>query len=218
MAAKKKTDWDAVEPHYRCGIKSLRQIADEFGCTSGRVAQVAKERGWPRDLSAKIKAKAEAKLSKSILSAEVIAQRVISENEIVEANATMQVNALLGHRTDIKRHRTLSIKLLAEIEAQTNEPELFAQLGELLQSPDDKGIDRLNEIYRKVIATPSRIDSMKKLAETLKTLIALEREALGITGAEEDKPNKQDIPVLEAARRIAMALAAGMAQIEHKTS
>jgi len=53
----------------------------------------------------------------------------------------------------------------------------------LMRSEDDKGVDKLNDLYRKVIATPQRIDSLKKLAETLKHLIYLEREAFDIVPA-----------------------------------
>ena len=35
----------------------------------------------------------------------------------------------------------------------------------------------MNELYRKVIDTPSRVDSTKKLSDTLKNLIGLERQA-----------------------------------------
>ena len=44
----------------------------------------------------------------------------------------------------------------------------------------DDGFDKLNELYKKVIATPSRIDSFKKLSESLKTLTGLERQAFGM--------------------------------------
>jgi hypothetical protein len=105
---------------------------------------------------------------------------IVPEREIVEANATLSANALLSHRKDITRGRSLTIKLLEEIESQTSNHELFASLGLMLAAPDEKGVDKLNELYLKVIGTPSRIDSMKKLSDTLKTLIALERQAIGL--------------------------------------
>jgi hypothetical protein len=53
----------------------------------------------------------------------------------------------------------------------------------------DTGSDaesKLLEAYRRVISTPGRIDGIKKLADSLKTLITLEREAYGL--AEETPP------------------------------
>lgn len=191
MTDKKKiADWERIEFDYRAGIMSLREIAAAHGITEGAIRKRAKRDGWERDLGAKIQAKAESLVRKEAVRSEVRSSGAYqtTEKEIVEANASMQANALLDHRKDIKRHRTLAISLLAEIEAQTVNPELFERLGEILKSPDDKGMDRFNELYRKVIATPSRIDSMKKLSDTLKTLIGLEREALGLDSAKPQTP------------------------------
>ena len=41
-------------------------------------------------------------------------------------------------------------------------------------------MDKLNEAYRKAISLPTSIDGAKKLAETLKTLIGIERQAFGL--------------------------------------
>lgn len=187
MSEKQVTDWESIEKDFRAGIKSVLQIGKEHGLSHTAINKRFKKLGVTRDLTQKIKAKADALVSAAAVSTQVSTETKIGDVEIIEANATLQANALLGHRTDIKRHRILSLKLLAEIEAQTNDPALFEQLGELLSSPDEKGVDKLNELYRKVIATPSRIDSMKKMAETLKTLVALERQALGLD--DESKPN-----------------------------
>ena len=57
---------------------------------------------------------------------------------------------------------------------------MFAELGEMLRQPDQNGNDKLNDVYQKIIGLPSRVDSVKKLAEALKTLVGLEREAYGM--------------------------------------
>ncbi|HHD7578734.1 TPA: hypothetical protein ACOVI3_002944, partial [Escherichia coli] len=57
----------------------------------------------------------------------------------------------------------------------------------IMFDPDDKGRDRLNEIYQKVISLPSRVKSMKDLSDSLKTLIGLEREAYSIENKAETK-------------------------------
>lgn len=177
------TDWEAVERDYRAGVATLRQIAETHGTTHTTVATRAKKGGWDRDLSAKIAAKADAILSKSHLSSDL--SKPATEREIVESNAQVVASALIGQQKSIRRHRTLSEKLLAELEAQCDDPEIFAQLGELMQSPDERGTDKLNELYRRVIALPSRIDVAKKAAETLRILVSLEREAYGM---DKDRP------------------------------
>lgn len=188
--AKDEIDWEIIERDFRAGIKSVLQIGKEHDISHTAINKRFKKLGVSRDLKAKIKAKAEAMVSAAAVSTEVSTETKPRDVEIIEANATLQANALLDHRKDIKRHRTLAMKLLAEIEAETDSLHLFEKLGEMLEAPDDKGVDKLNELYRKVISTPSRVDSMKKLSETLKNLIAMERQALGLDDVdpEGDKP------------------------------
>ena len=96
------------------------------------------------------------------------------------------------HRSDISRGRALTVKLLAELEAQSGDPALFAELGEMMRNADERGVDKLNDIYQRVIGLPGRIEGAKKLSETLKNLITLEREAYDIRPAAE--PGNKDNP------------------------
>jgi chaperonin cofactor prefoldin len=99
----------------------------------------------------------------------------------------MQADVVISHRKDIQRTRSLAAKLLSEVENVTDNLELFEQLGELLidTSPRENGKVDQNEYKRmealnRVLDMSGRIDSCKKLSETLKTLIGLEREAFSI--------------------------------------
>jgi len=188
MTKEKKpvVDWDAIELDYRAGIKSLRAMADEYGVSNGRIAQVAKKNQWPRDLQAKIEQKAKEKLSKAALSDELSAAKHVSEAAVVEAGATAIVSVQLGHRRDIQRGHRVVMKLLDELEFQTDNLELLEQLRELMFSPDDKGIDKRDELFRKVISLSSRSSIAKTLTDALKSTIALEREAFGIDGGKND--------------------------------
>jgi hypothetical protein len=130
-----------------------------------------------------------------------------SEAEIVEAAALAVASVRLSHRDSITRYRALTTELLAELEATSMDRELFEQLGDLMLEPDDNGLDRLNEVYRKVIALPSRIDSVRKLAESLKVLIALEREAFDMNNKTSVQP-KTNIFIAdrESVRRVLQEL------------
>lgn len=183
MAARKPIDWERVEADYCAGVKSLREIAAEHGITEGTIRARAKKNDWPRNVAAKVAAKAEKILRNDALRSELRTEKAATEREIIEASAQAIVNVKLSHRKSISRQRELVERLLQELESQTGDTDLFCQLGELMRAPDDKGVDKLNEVYRKVIATPQRIDSLKKLAETLKHLIYLEREAFDIVPA-----------------------------------
>ena len=180
MAEKKPIDWVAVEREFRAGIRSLRDIGEEFGVSHTGIKKRADEDGWVRDLGAKIRAAAEDKVSKAAVSKIVSAETKATERDIVEANATMQADAVLGQRRDVSRSRGVVQKLFAELETQLDCAEDFAKLGELMASPDDNGTDKLNELYRKVMSLPSRVDSAKKLADALRVLIELERKVLRI--------------------------------------
>jgi hypothetical protein len=192
---RKAIDWEAVEIQYRAGIRSLHDIGAEFGVSGAGILKRARKDGWTRDLSARIKAKADAKVSAALVNdtlvndaaevnGEVNAQTEIAEATVIEVEAEVQARIRLAHRKDIQRNRNLAMRMLGELEEVTDNRELYSQLGDLLQAPDDKGNDKRYEIYRKVIELPSRIDGVRKLADTLRVLVSLEREAYGIKSEE----------------------------------
>jgi hypothetical protein len=177
---KKAPDWERIEADYRAGLLSVREIAASEGISHTAINKRAKAERWERDLSKRIQAKANALVSKREVSKTVSTETAVSERVIVEANAEVIAGIRMAHRSDIQRCRRLAMSMLEELEVQTTDLELFHELGELLRSEDDKGQDRRNDIYNKVISSAGRIDSMKKLAETLKVLSAMEREAYSI--------------------------------------
>lgn len=182
MAQKEKSapDWERIEADYRAGVLSVREIAASQGISHTAIQKRAKVESWERDLGAKIKAKADRLVAKREVAKQVAAERVETDRLIVEANAEVIAQVRLNHRSDIARARKLCMSLLAEIEVETDNLELFEELGDLLRAEDDKGQDKRNDVYRRVISGASRIDSMKKLADALKVLVGLEREAYGI--------------------------------------
>lgn len=205
MAAKSKIDWGRIEPAWRAGVLSVMQIAAEYEMETGvSVTHTAINKHFkalkiPRDLKAKIKAKAEAMVSAAMVSGKVSTETIATEAEIINTNAGLAANALLSHRKDINKLRTIHEMMVFEMGALTEFKDLFEELGELMHAPDDKGVDKLNDLYRHVIALPTRIKGTKELAETLKTLIGLEREALGIT---DRTPGSDDSPVAAILRAV----------------
>ena len=173
-------DWEAVEREYRVGIRSLADIGKEFGVSAPGILKKAKKDGWERDLSAKIKAKAESKVNASLVNEPVNAETVIRERQVVEANAEMMANVIRGHHRLLTRMRGIIMSLMDRLEAELEGTELFLQLGVMMENPDEFGVDKLAETYRKVLACPVQTDTAKKLGETLKTLIELERKVFKI--------------------------------------
>lgn len=183
-------DWIAIEADYRAGVKTLRAIADMHGITHGAINKRAKQLGWDRDLAPRIAMKAEAMVSKQQVSKEVSKRRLDTETAVVEANAKLISDIILGQRQDVVKLRDLVNDLMSELAHQTGYRELYEQLGELLQAPDEKGLDRLNEVYRKVISLPSRIDGAKKLVDAFDRLVERERQVFNIDKQAGQEPPK----------------------------
>ena len=201
MAAKRKSvDRERLELDYRAGIKTFREMAADHEISAPRVKQIANEEGWSRDLTKRIQAAAEDKLNKANLNAALNAdKKKVSENEVVDVISTQQVAIRLAHRQDIQRSRALFAALMDELEATTNNRELFEQLGELLDRSADEGrTDKLNELYRRVTTLTGRVENAKKLVEVLEKVVRLEREAFGI-----DKEDGKENPIDTALKAIA---------------
>lgn len=184
-------DWEAIESAYRAGLLSIREIASQHGITHGAINKRAKRDGWERDLKAKIKAKADALVSKREVSSKVSTETATSERILIEANAEVIATVRMEHRGDIRRARNLANSLFDELGAQCGDVAALEKLGDIMFDPDDNGRDRLNELYHKVISLPGRVKSMKDLSDTLKTLIGLERQAYDIDGPEGDNSVKK---------------------------
>lgn len=189
-----QADWVRIEVDYRAGIKTLRQIAAEHGITEGAIRKRAKKEGWERDLAPKIQARADALVRKEAVREEVREKGRVLESETVEANARAIADVRLAQRHDIHRGRKLVMSLLDELEHQTDHRDLYEELGILLRSPDDKGMDKLNDIYMKAMSLSGRTDTMKKMTDSLKVLIGLEREAFGLATDGEGEGGKAQLP------------------------
>ena len=182
--------WIAIEAEYRAGIRSNRQIAETHGVSEAAIRKRADQEGWEQNLADRVRLKAEEKIARHIAA---------QAEDVVDANANALVSVELTQRQDIKNLRELVSLLTTECMAQCRNPELFQQLGELMASPDETGKqDKLNELYFKVIAVPGRISSVKQLADTLKTLIELERKILKM----DIDPSKNGAGVEDLLRKI----------------
>jgi len=181
--AKRKThDWERIELDYRAGVKSLREIGADHSISEGAIRKRAKRDGWTRDLAQKIQSKADELVRKSEVRTEVRTDCAVSERETIEANASAVAQVKIAHRGDIRRSRAITMSLLEELEQQTvaEQVALLEQLGTIMRDEDERGVDKLNDLYHKVISLPQRAKTMKDLGESLRVLIGLERQAFGM--------------------------------------
>jgi hypothetical protein len=218
MTKSRDIDWQGIELDYRAGVKSLVAIGEQFGVSDAGILKRAKRDGWARDLSKRIKAETARKVVIETvargLSPEEQEAKLVSENELVSVAANQQTGVVFRQRQRIERLTGISDKLTEELEKQIANAVELDVVGDLLHSPDEKGRDKLNEIYQKVISFPGRVTSLKNLVETSKTLIALERQNVGLAdnaNGEADKPAETaDMSEAETARRIAFVFASAM--------
>lgn len=184
-------DWERIEIEYRAGVQSIRQIAQAFGVSDGAIRKRAKTQEWTRDLNGKIKAKAEAIVRTEVVRTEVrnSPEYKATEKETIDANANLIASIQINQRKDIQRARNLCMGLFDELEhlIGLDNIALLQDFGEVMRKEDDKGQDRLNDLYMKIIQLPNRVKSMKDLGDTLKTLVGLEVQAYGLDKKQEEK-------------------------------
>lgn len=169
-----------MEPEWRAGIITKLALSEKYKVSRAAIDKHWAKLGIERDLTEKIRQEVAARVTHDAVTREVTQLDRVTEKELVEANAEIQVNVIRGQRKDVTRHRGLVSKLFAELEATSDGLELMEQIGELMASPDEAGIDKLNDLYRKVISLPGRVDMVKKLVETLEKLINAERRVFNI--------------------------------------
>lgn len=193
----KQPDWEAIERAFRAGVLSVREIAAAHEVSHTAINKRAKREGWDRDLKAKIKAKADALVSRREVSTEVSSKQAETEREIIEFNAEVIANIRMAHRGDISRSRRLTNKLLDELESLTDEQGTIKELIDQLKDGDHEDGEAMADVLalaKKMSALPARTKTMKELAETLKTLVALERQAYDLDvkqgGSEEETLSK----------------------------
>ena len=180
--AKSKADWEAIEREYRAGILSVREIARRHGITEGPIRRKAKEKGWERDLTQKVKTRAQEKLSRSGEDAQdatgdATATRV-DEERAVEENADRVVGVVTLHRRDIRTGRETVEMMLDELRAECKMPGL-SEMAE--QHIEESGASqREAQAIRKAVSLPGRAGVMRDLSQSMQRLINLERQAYSI--------------------------------------
>ncbi len=207
---RKSVDYGRIEAGWRAGLLSPRQLASIYTQETGDPVSHAaiikhfSKLGIPRDLSAKIKAKSDEQVTRAVLkevTEEVTPVTQKRDQEIINSNATMLTSVRLSQRTNIQRSIKILMSLFDELELQVGQDniELLEQFGELMRDEDEKGQDKRNDLYMKIISLSGRATTMKSLTESLKTVVALERQAFGL----DDKDNSPVDPLTSLLHGIA---------------
>jgi hypothetical protein len=174
-------NWAYARQAWEGGEFPRTTIAAQIGVTPNSLYHHALTHGWSvfgfKRAEVQHKANVKAALIEKEVEATLKAERVTVE---------MQARLLVQHRLELGRGRKLTMRLLQELEdVCTNLPEL-QKLGDKMRCPDDFGQDKENDLYRAILEMPGRTKSLKQIADSMKTMVLLERQAYGIVGALED--------------------------------
>lgn len=163
-------DWTYAQVQYETTQKSCDEIAAAIGVPATSVISRASRYQWTRN-----------KVSTLVMkTAEItLAAKLSKEDEfrirfeaIEKVNVAMQAEMLATHRTDIRKAKSICLKL-------------YDNLNEAVSDVSSDPEDRMGLMDSSMV--------MSRLATSLKTLILLERQAYGVTTAIEDPEVEQPV-------------------------
>lgn len=185
-------NYESVRADYSAGIRTLRDMAAQIGCSPAALLKHARTHKWSRDLRARIAARAEEKVNKATLNAQVTSEqkaaRAATEQAVVEAGAEALTQVRLAHRRDIAHARGIVQALMQEMAAVTHEPEMLAKVHMLLALGEEVPDGMLAKVAQVVTDLPGRAKTADVLLGALRTAITLEREAWGLNSVQGDGP------------------------------
>lgn len=190
MAAPKKVDWSLIEPDWRAGLISIEQLAVNYtkqtsvSVTKAAISKHFKKLNIPRDLKARIVDKAESMVAAAMVSGKVAVETNATEAEIINTNALGVAEVMLSQRQGAVQTAEIGKILKDDLMAIASSRGIMEQLGELMAAPDEAGIDKLNDAYRKAIALPGLVDTYKKLVDAEEKANSNARRAFNIQDGE----------------------------------
>lgn len=170
-SGKGETDWEAIEREYRGGQLSVAEIGRQYGVSHTAIQKKAKRYGWNRDLSEKVR---------SEIAARLVAEGLQKPREAatIDDMATRGLDLILGHRQHLGRNIGAVVRLLEELHDTTDNNDDIVDAIEEETAGDRDGKRRARMLA--AVALPSRANVAATLANALKTLIPLERQAYAI--------------------------------------
>lgn len=175
MPTKKQAyDWEAIEREYRAGQLSVREIAQQYGCSHTAIQKKAKAGGWSRDLASRVRKE----VAKKLVADSTVASGNATtgdEDQIVEAAATRGAEVIRIHRRDIRALSELVAKLRNEVETGTK-LYLSTYRGEIIQKTVS-------------LSAAEKAAAVANLAAAEHKLVALERQAFNLNDSGLEDPD-----------------------------
>lgn len=200
-----RPDWAAIHYAYRAGLLSLRSIGATHGVTAAGILKRAKREGWQRDLAPAIRVAANVQLQRQAVNTGNTLGHA-PERRIIAENAQMQVDVVVSHRRRVAQAMGILRQLVEELSVQTANIDALrnfaavaaevkagmrdAQSGirvpEVATCGQETRFAQAHGAFLAAISLYSRAQVLHRLADSLRTLVAIEREAFGISDRHED--------------------------------
>jgi hypothetical protein len=174
-------DWEAMEPEYLRNIKSLRQLAGEYGCSDGAIRKHFNKLGIKRDPKKKVRAKAEQKVRREEAVRADKRRKHHSDRNDIEVAATVQADAIMRHRHGVRERMRLADKIFHQINDLVSDKTLLPRILEALENNEAKAYAKLLD---RVSSLPEAVKMFDKMMQSYRVGVTMEREALGITDEE----------------------------------
>ena len=174
----KAIDWESVETLYRAGAASLRAIGKQFSVSEAMIRKKAKESGWERDLTERVRNKVRSELVRTQVEEVRTTRNLRTEAEVVEAVADFQVEVLRTHQVLAQRGRRVTQIGMDELEMHATDR---AELMEKISQTED--LEERKRLRNQMAATfPGWISQVAAAGNMARSWITLEREAFNIPG------------------------------------
>ncbi len=187
-----RPDWASIEKDYKAGIMTVTAIARDAGIADATIRVHAKKHGWKRTIIHKVRRKTTEAVLRSIAETGTmthandssIQRAPLDEAAIIDLAVRTQVEVIRDHRKAAGHGRSLTYRMLDELDATTSN---INQLADEINDSTDDGKRRA--AMMKAISLPSRAATMRDLATAAAKWVAVERQAFGIL---DDRSNADD--------------------------
>ena len=193
---KRKLDYISIGRDYAAGVLSVCEIARRNNCSEAAIRKMAKVNGWERSLTNKVRDAIKLKLVKvDAAEARAASCPLPPEREIIDGASETGVQIIQFHRAGIRQCRAAAETLLAQVnEAMGTRQELEDLIKE------ETGAKRTNWMFR-AVSIPQHAAVVRDLAQALKSLVPLERQAYSLNDVPADP--YENLPREEIERRLA---------------
>ncbi len=199
-AAKPSVDWELIEKEYRVGIKTIRQLAKDYGVSHTAIQKRAKKFGWVQDLSEKIQTTAQTLVAKGMVARSVSTETTLTDAATVKVYSGIVADVDLQQREDLQLAINTQRIMLQELAllADPKFAEHLERLGEIMDTTYENASgnvvkDKVNELYRYIISLSGRVKMAKEIAGAYGVYHPLQRKAFGLDAEKGTKSEFEDM-------------------------